>query len=203
MIRAAVATLIEDPGHALHIAADVLIWAAAIYAAILLILSLFHGRLRAIYRTHFKETARERLFLASLGFFVTFAFVRAITHSIRAGVGPFHNIESGGRHIHHLVFGILLLLAVGYGWLVQIGTGERGTSTWAGRVMALFYGIGAALTLDEFALWLNLRDVYWSREGRLSIGAVFLFGSLLSVGIWGGPFLRALTHESLRLLRRP
>jgi hypothetical protein len=201
MIRAA-AMLIEDPGHAVHIAADVVMWAAGIYAAILLGSSLVHGRMRAIYREHFQETPRERLFLASLGFFVAFAVVRAITHSIRAGVGPFHNVEHGGRHIHHLVFGIALLLAVGYGWLVQIGTGERGTSTWAGRAMALFYGIGAALTLDEFALWLNLRDVYWSREGRVSIGAVFLFGSLLSVGIWGAPFLRALTRETIRLFRR-
>ena len=194
--------LIEDPGHAVHIAAGVVMWAAAIYAAILLGSSLVHGRIRAIYREHFKETPRERLFLASLGFFVAFAVVRAITHSIRAGVGPFHNVEHGGRHIHHLVFGITLLLAVGYGWVIQIGTGERGTSTWAGRVMALFYGIGAALTLDEFALWLNLRDVYWSREGRVSIGAVFLFGSLLSIGIWGAPFLRALTRETIRLVRR-
>ena len=60
--------------------------------------------------------------------------------------------------------------------------------------MALLYGAGAALTLDEFALWLNLEDVYWSQEGRASIDAVILFGALLSAGIWGRGFLRALGH---------
>jgi hypothetical protein len=53
--------------------------------------------------------------------------------------------------------------------------------------------VGAALTLDEFALWLNLEpDAYWSREGRLSIDAVILFGSVLAVGAWGAPFFRGL-----------
>jgi hypothetical protein len=49
--------------------------------------------------------------------------------------------------------------------------------------------------LDEFALWLNLEDVYWAREGRASIDAVILFGALLSIGVWGGGFLRALLRE--------
>ncbi len=178
-------------------------WGIRIIGALtilLLVAAALGPRLRALYREHFPETPRERLFLASIGFFLTFATVRSLTHAIRAGRGPFHNIEVGGYHIHHLVWGILLLLLVGYGWLIQIGTGEGGKSTWMGRLMALFYGAGAALTLDEFALWLNLRDVYWQREGRESIGAVFLFGSLLSIGIWGAPFLRALTGEALRLL---
>jgi len=52
---------------------------------------------------------------------------------------------------------------------------------------------GAALTLDEFALWLNLEDAYWTGPGRVSIDAVVIFASLLSVGIWGGPFLREVT----------
>jgi hypothetical protein len=54
---------------------------------------------------------------------------------------------------------------------------------------AIRAGVGAALTLDEFALWLNLRDVYWEKEGHESIQAILIFGSLLSVGAWGGPFL--------------
>jgi hypothetical protein len=69
--------------------------------------------------------------------------------------------------------------------------------------MALLYGVGAALTLDEFALWLNLRDVYWEREGRESIRAVFLFGSLLSMGLWGAPFLRELGRLAARPRRIP
>lgn len=66
----------------------------------------------------------------------------------------------------------------------------------------MLYGIVAALTLDEFALWLNLRDVYWAREGRESIDAVILFGSFLLIGLWGGPFLSALVREVGRLFHR-
>ncbi len=108
---------------------------------------------------------------------------------IRAGIGPFHNVSSGGLHIHHLVWGILLLLVIGYIWLIEAGT----TSSLLSSVTAIAYGVGAALTLDEFALWLNLQDVYWTGPGRSSIDAVVIFASLLSVGIWGGPFLRELT----------
>jgi hypothetical protein len=72
--------------------------------------------LKRLYTFHFRNERRERLFLASVGFLVTFGVVRGITHLIRAGVGPFHNVTSGGLHIHHLVWGILLLLLVGYVW---------------------------------------------------------------------------------------
>ena len=158
-------------------------------------------RLRALYRRHFSETPRERLFLASLGFFVTFAAVRLIAHAIRNGIGPFHNLSAGPTHIHHLVWGILLLLAVGYGWLVQWGTGEGSSSVVISRLTALLYGAGSALTLDEFALWLHLKDVYWEREGRASVDVAFLFGALISAGFWGGPFLRAIVREGKRLVR--
>jgi len=147
--------------------------------------------LRDLYRFHFKEERRERLFLASLGFLVTFGIVRGITHLIRAGVGPFQNVTSGGLHIHHLVWGILLLMAVGYLWLIEAGVG----SNWVASVTAVAYGVGAALTLDEFALWLNLQDVYWQGAGRESIDAVVLFGAFLSVGVWGGPFLGAVASH--------
>ena len=152
-----------------------------------------------LYLWHVRERRRERLLVASVGFTLAFAVVRILTHAIRAGHGPFHNVEMGGRHIHHLVWGISLLLAVGYGWLLQIGTGQGRGSRWAGRIMSGLYGIGSALTLDEFALWLNLRDVYWEREGRVSIDAIILFGSLLAICIWGGPFLRALFREAARI----
>ncbi len=157
--------------------------------------------LRELYRRSFREPARERLFIASVSFFVTFAVTRLITHSIRGDVGPFGDISIRGHHIHHLVWGILLLLAVGYGWLIQIGTGRGDSSHLAGRIMAVLYGMGAALTLDEFALWLNLKDVYWERQGRASIDAVTLFGALCSAGLWGGRFFRAAVRESLRVAR--
>ncbi|HYU63324.1 MAG TPA: hypothetical protein VEN12_06035 [Verrucomicrobiae bacterium] len=152
------------------------------------------GALKRLYHLHFQDERRERLFLSSLGFLATFGIVRGITHMIRAGIGPFHNVTSGGLHIHHLVWGILLLLLVGYVWLLEIGVG----SSWMASLTAIAFGVGAALALDEFALWLNLSDVYWERQGRVSIDAVLIFGGLLSVGIWGWPFFRGLTG----LLRR-
>lgn len=148
-----------------------------------------------LYHLHFQDARRERLFLASVGFLVTFGIVRGVTHLIRAGLGPIHDLSNGTLHIHHLVWGILLLLLVGYAWLIEADKG------WFPNVAAIAYGAGAALTLDEFALWLNLQDVYWDRQGRESIDAIVIFGALLSVGVWGYPFLRAVGHHVLR--RKP
>jgi hypothetical protein len=155
------------------------------------------SRLKEIYTFHFQSERRERLFLASVGFLVTFGIVRGITHLIRAGVGPFHNVSSGGLHIHHLVWGILILILVGYIWLIEQGVG----SNWMASVTAILFGVGSALTLDEFALWLNLQDVYWTGTGRESIDAVIVFISVLSVGIWGGPFLREVVRELFKVFR--
>jgi len=172
--------------------------APLIIAAVLAILALIvsRSRLRAIYQQQLGETRRERLFLASLGFFVAVGVVRTLTILIRHDIGPFHNVSLHGRHIHHLVWGILLLLLVGYSWLVEIGTGSRESWRWAGRLTSMLYGVAAALTLDEFALWLNLQDVYWQREGRESYEAMALFGGLLCVGVFGGPFFRGIFRRS-------
>lgn len=151
-------------------------------------------RLRAIYNARLAESRRERLFLASVGFFVAVLVVRGITIAIHNDLGPFHDVSMNGRHIHHLVWGILLLLLSGYGWLLEIGTGGEGSLRWVGRLMSMIYGVAAALTLDEFALWLNLRDVYWQREGRESFEALALFGGLLSIGLFGRNFFRGIFH---------
>ena len=111
--------------------------------------------------------------------------VRGMVFAIQHQIPPFHYIIMGGRHIHHLVIGILILLAVGYGWLCEVGTGSDSSSILASALMSLLYGVGAALTLDEFALWLNLKDVYFVREGRSSIDAVALWGFLLAIGNMG------------------
>ena len=137
------------------------------------------------------DRPRRRLFVASLSFFLSFAGVRAVVYAIEHQIPPFHFIQSGGRHIHHLVFGILILLLVGYGWLAEVGTGADHSSIFLSRLMSILYGVGAALTLDEFALWLNLRDVYWAHEGRASIDAVILFGSLLAASAWGAPLFQS------------
>ncbi len=136
--------------------------------------------MRALYRKHFEDCRKERQLLSTASFALTFATVRLITHAIRAERGPFRNITPGGRHIHHMTFGITGLLSVGYLWLLEIGVKEDRRSS---RITSLVYGAGAALTLDEFALWLNLQDDYWTKQGRESIDAVVIFGSLLLLGL--------------------
>jgi hypothetical protein len=147
------------------------------------------GDVRALYYKHFGDRRRERQLFSTAAFFFTFAAVRLITHAIRAERGPFRNITTGGRHIHHMTFGIVGLLSVGYLWLLEVGTDER---RWTSRVTSLVYGAGAALTLDEFALWLNLADDYWNKQGRESIDAVALFGAVLSLSVLGSGFVRDL-----------
>ena len=157
-----------------------------------LMLLLLHGTsLGDIVHERIPDRPRRRLFVASVSFFLTFAGVRGVVYAIEHNIPPFHFIEMGGRHIHHLVFGIIILLLVGYGWLCDIGVGTGRSSIFLSRLMSILYGAGAALTLDEFALWLNLRDVYWSREGRASIDAIILFGALLAAGTWGAPLFKS------------
>jgi hypothetical protein len=162
----------------------------------LLLLLLRRTRLGSLLREHIADRPRRRLFLASVSFFLTFAMVRGMVFAIQHQIPPFHYIIMGGRHIHHLVLGILILLAVGYGWLCEVGTGSDSSSILASALMSLLYGVGAALTLDEFALWLNLKDVYFVREGRSSIDAVVLFGSLLAIGGWGAPLFAAVAKRT-------
>ena len=136
------------------------------------------------YKRHFSNARQERAFLSAVGFTSAFATARAITHSIRAGIGPFHNISEGGTHIHHSTFGIFGLLGIGYLWTYRLGIGER-TPEWASRLTATTYGVASALTLDEFALWLDLHDDYWDAQGRKSIDAVAIFAGLLTMGVAG------------------
>jgi len=153
--------------------------------------------LRSAYANAFSSRREERRLIGAVTFTGTFALTRAITHAIRAGRGPFRNITPGGRHIHHMTFGILGLLGVGYAWLNEIGLGDE---VLASRATALAYGAGAALTLDEFALWLNLEDDYWTSQGRESIDAVVLFGSLLAVAASGHRLVREMAQLGRLLL---
>jgi hypothetical protein len=151
----------------------------------------------AVYRRAFHDVRRERLFLSSVSFFTTFAATRAITHAIKDGVGPFHNMSAGGKHLHHLVFGITGLLGSGYLWLIHVEQGRtagQGDDALA-KFNSVLYGGASALTLDEFALWLDLADVYWTKQGRASVDAVMLFGGVLSIGLWGQPFFKELIKE--------
>jgi hypothetical protein len=144
------------------------------------------AHLGRLYLKHFGERRKERQLLSTGSFFVTFAAVRGITHAIRSERGPFRNITPGGRHIHHMTFGIAGLLTVGYLWMLEIGIQEN---RWSSAATAGAFGSGAALTLDEFALWLNLEDVYWTTKGRESIDAVVLFGAVLLLSVLGKEFI--------------
>lgn len=136
-----------------------------------------------LYREGIVDTDREAQFLFFIAFLLTFAFIRTSAHMIRAQVSWWPgNVSVGGTHIHHLVWGILLLLI--FGW---IGVAVVPDSPW-GEISAVMFGIGTGLTLDEFALWLNLKDVYWDKEGRRSIDAVIIaiaFTGLVMVGFRG------------------
>jgi hypothetical protein len=157
-----------------------------IRAAMLLLLQ--STRLGVLLHERISDRPRRRLFVATVSLFLTFAGVRGIVYCITHQIPPpFHFVVMERRHIHHFVFGIPMLLAVGYAWLAEIGVGVGPSSLLASRLLSILYGVGAALTLDEFALWLDLRDVYWSPEGRASIDAVILFGALLTAGAWGAP----------------
>jgi len=171
-------------------------------AAGIVLLVLRHPRVAALFHEGIPDRPKRRLFLASLGFLITFSVARSLAYMNYHRIGPFHDIYIGGRHIHHLVWGILILLSVGFGWLVEVGSGSEKSSIVASRLMSFLYGAGAALTLDEFALWLNLEDVYWDRKGRASIDAILLFGTVLLMAIWGKGFFQAIGREFLRLRRK-
>ena len=139
------------------------------------------------YQRVFVGTGRAPAVWMLIGFLVTFAVTRGITRRIRAkaaaaqarppgpGRGGVSDIYIGGVHVHHQVWGILLVLTAG---LLQFRYSPR--SPWA-EVLAALFGAGAALTLDEFALWFNLDDVYWSKTGRQSIDAILIGGALGAV----------------------
>jgi hypothetical protein len=168
-----------------------LAFASLVVATLLVLLQL--TRLGYLIRATIPDRPRRRMFIASVSFLVTFLGVRILVRLIAHNEGPFQWVMVRGLHIHHLVWGILILLLVGYGWLLDLGRSHSPLSIFFSRLMSVSYGVGAALTLDEFALWLNLEpDAYWSRTGRLSIDAVIFFGAVLGVGTWGAPFFSGL-----------
>ena len=123
------------------------------------------------------------LFNLLAGFLGSFATVRLSTLGIRSGRGPFRNVHVGGRHIHHFVPGILL--AFGSGIAAALNHEER-----AAQRLALPLGAGIGLTFDEAALLLDLRDVYWTREGLLSVQLSLGASAILSIAILTQRMLR-------------
>jgi hypothetical protein len=154
-----------------------------------------HRSIAEHYRRHLRGTPREARFLVALAFLITFGIVRFITYSIRYHWLPFlhDNVTKSGPHIHHFVYGIIILLVVGY---LTLAFPERDGKRLI--VFALLYGIGAALTLDEFAIWLNLEDVYWAKQGRESLDVAAIFATLVVLGGTGAPFWSALWRDRIR-----
>jgi hypothetical protein len=124
----------------------------------------------------------QAVFLVLVGFLGSFAFIRMSTRIIRSESISWWpgNIESdGGVHVHHLVFGIVTMMAAG-----TLGFVADGRTPYA-EICALFFGVGVGLTIDEFALWVHLEDVYWAREGRSSIDATVIAASLMLLIVLG------------------
>lgn len=118
-----------------------------------------------------------------VAFLVTFGLVRAYTHATRRGKGP-GNLSVRGVRVHHMVPGIFLLLGAGF-----MSIAVEFTMPWfLWWLLPTAFGVGAALVLDEYALWLNLRDVYWTEEGRRSIDAVIIATALIAIVALGVPF---------------
>jgi hypothetical protein len=136
------------------------------------------------YDHHIQAPGKELHFLILIAFVLSFGFIRTSAHMIHAQVSWWPgNVETkSGTHVHHLVWGILLLLSMGYvGIATDIGTPGL-------ELVAVAFGIGMGLTMDEFALWLNLQDVYWQEKGRQSIDAVVVTTVLLLIALLGLQF---------------
>jgi len=126
------------------------------------------------------DTGRLAPFLFFVALLGTFAFIRTSTHMIRAQVSWWPgNVSVGGTHVHHLVWGILAMLVFGY-----VGVVHEPGSPWH-EILSVLFAIGAGLTLDEFALWLELKDVYWEKAGRKSIDAMIVAGCLAGIVLVG------------------
>src|SRR2546421_559011 len=134
------------------------------------------------YRLAILAPGKQPLAVMLLAFVVAFLFIRLSVRMIRAGVRWWPgNITPGGMHLHHVVFGVVFMLVGGSGGFSTL----RHRPPWTEGFAALFW-VGGPLVVDEFALILHLRDVYWTEQGRTSVDAVFLavaVGGLLLVGV--------------------
>jgi hypothetical protein len=135
-----------------------------------------------IYGSHHAVTDRHQAgFLLLLALLGSFLFIRTSARMIRAQVSwwPGNVQTSSGLHIHHLVWGICTMMITGFLAFAL----EPGPPWW--EILAVFFGIGAGMALDEFALWVHLEDVYWTNEGRSSVDAVIVAATLAGLVLMG------------------
>jgi hypothetical protein len=139
-----------------------------------------------VAREGLADTPRREIVLFNLlsGFTGSFLLMRLSTWGIRSGWWPLGNVRVGGRHVHHFVPGILIAFTAG-------GVGLVTTSERAEELLAIPFGAGIGMTFDEAALLLQLEDVYWTREGVLSVQVSLAITSILGA-----------TLLALRILRR-
>ena len=123
---------------------------------------------------------RQYLFLVFVGFLASFCFIRLSTRLMRSPRVPWWPgsvVTEGGTHVHHMVFGIIIMMASA---CLSFAVSNEGP--WY-SIWAVLFGIGMGLTIDEYALWLRLDDVYWSDEGRSSIDAALVVVALMALGL--------------------
>ena len=140
------------------------------------------GLLSAVSFANASGPGRDAAFIVLLAFLLSFLFIRTSARMIRAQVSWWPgNVETdSGLHLHHLVWGISLMLAAGFTAFAL----KPPASPWY-QIAAGAFGIGSGLTFDEFALWVNLRDVYWSEQGRVSLDAVVLVAVFMGLVVLG------------------
>ncbi|HRV60128.1 MAG: hypothetical protein KDB54_09100 [Solirubrobacterales bacterium] len=138
------------------------------------------------WRNQIESNHQEAIFLVLIGFLLSFGFIRMSTRLMRSPKVPWWPgsiVSDGGLHVHHHVFGIVMMMISG-----SVAFALDGNSL-GFNICALAFGIGIGLTIDEFALWLHLEDVYWSEEGRRSIDATVLTALVLAMIMLGArPF---------------
>jgi hypothetical protein len=130
------------------------------------------------------DPGQQSALISWLSFTGTFGGVRGVTHAIRDGKGPFRNLSVGGEHLHHYMWGIGLLAGVGAVAVKGDEQLRRHPAT------ALAYGVGLALIMDEFALLLDLKDVYWAKQGRISVDLAVTGSSLAASYFAALPVIR-------------
>jgi len=129
------------------------------------------------------DHGRQYLFLVFVGFIASFGFIRVSTRLMRSPRVPWWPgsvVSESGLHLHHLVWGIAMMMGAGVVSFALLASG------WWYEVCAFVFGVGMGLTIDEFALWIYLDDVYWSREGRSSIDASVIAVAFMGLILAGG-----------------